>query len=568
MRKIIFTLLFLNGFLLTSQEVIHKEILGRPTDKSITIRMAFDTNCEFMVEYGLTQDLLNNKPAIINANASIPTDLTLEGLSKNTTYYYRVLYRNIPNSSWKIRPVYRFTTQKNEDVGFTFVIQADPHLDEQSDTAVYSRCVKNQSEDHPDFIIDLGDIIMTDKLKNGSGKITRDTITSRCKYLRSFYEIAGHSAPYFMVLGNHEGEAGWTLNGSADNSAIISTQERKKYFMNPLPNEFYSGDDTQNDFVGLRENYYSWKWGDALFVVLDPYWYTSPKPDANTGWRWTLGKKQYDWLKTTLEMDNSIYKFVFCHQLVGGDPNGRGGIEFADLYEWGGNNIDGSYGFNSNRQGWYKPIKDILIENKVSAFFHGHDHFFGKQEKDCLIYQECPQPSHKSFQNANQAGEYGYVNGQILPNSGHIRVNVQPDEVKIEYVRAYSAANETPTRKNKDIAATYFIKRNDCYDTLSTSSTILWNSDYLNELIYPNPFSNDLNIQFSLTTLETLSLAIFDNQGKIVNYLMNKNKLSSGEYNIIWDGKNAAGQQMPNGMYVYHLITNKGKKSGKIILNK
>ena len=58
----------------------------------------------------------------------------------------------------------------------------------------------------------MGDIIMTDKLKNANGKITKDTITSRCKYTRSFYEATCHSAPLFITLGNHEGEAGWVLS--------------------------------------------------------------------------------------------------------------------------------------------------------------------------------------------------------------------------------------------------------------------------------------------------------------------------------------------------------------------
>jgi phosphodiesterase/alkaline phosphatase D-like protein len=86
--------------------------------------------------------------------------------------------------------------------------------------------------------------------------------------------------------------------------------------------------------------YYCVGVGDALFVVLDPYWYTKPKPDSLTGWRWTLGKEQYDWLKSTLEQSTSTFKFVFMHQLVGGDKDGRGGTEYADKYEWGGNNLD------------------------------------------------------------------------------------------------------------------------------------------------------------------------------------------------------------------------------------
>jgi hypothetical protein len=78
---------------------------------------------------------------------------------------------------------------------------------------------------------------------------------------------------------------------------------------------------------------------------------------------------QYDWLKTTLEQNDSKFKFVFAHQIIGGDPDGRGGVEFADLYEWGGNNLNGTRGFETNRPGWYKPIKDLLNEHRVNIFF-------------------------------------------------------------------------------------------------------------------------------------------------------------------------------------------------------
>lgn len=104
-------------------------------------------------------------------------------------------------------------------------------------------------------------------------------------------------------------------------------------------------------------------------------------------------------------------------------------MEVANLYEWGGNNLDGTPGFTSKRPGWYKPIKDLLKEHRVNIFFHGHDHFFGKQEKDCLFYQECPQPSHPNFSSVNYADDYGYFEGQIQANSGHIRVGVSPEGV-------------------------------------------------------------------------------------------------------------------------------------------
>lgn len=544
----IFLILSLFSF---SQQVTRSEMLGRPTDKSILIRMFFDESVEVSVEYGTQKGNYTLKTPWSYVDAATASNILLNDLLADTRYYYRVLYRRPGNTNFITRPEYTFHTRRNKGSSFTFVIQADPHLDQQSDTAVYNRCLQNQLEDNPDFMIDLGDIIMTDKLKNSEGKITRDTIKKRCEYLRSFYEEICHSVPLYMTLGNHEGEAGWTLNGNSENTAVWSTLERKKYFSNPIPDAFYTGDDTDHDFVGQRENYYSWTWGDALFIVLDPYWYTKPKPDGETGWRWTLGKKQYDWLRFVLENDQSLYKFVFCHQLIGGDPNGRGGIEFSDWYEWGGFNKDGSYGFSDNRPGWYKPVKDLLKENRVDIFFHGHDHFFGKQEKDCLIYQECPQPSHKNFTNANQAAEYGYVSGQILPNSGHLRIQVNEEEVKVEYVRAYSAANETPARKNKDIAATYFVRPVNCYDSLATGLPVIWNSLYTNELIYPNPSDDQTNISFTLHRPERISIEIADLTGNHVKTLVDDNLIPEGKYEIIWDGRNEKGQKVQAGNYIY-----------------
>ena len=57
----------------------------------------------------------------------------------------------------------------------------------------------------------------------------------------------------------------------------------------------------------LREDYYSWEWGDALFIVLDPFQYTMTLPYSDVSgsgedddettiggdqWNWTLGLQQ------------------------------------------------------------------------------------------------------------------------------------------------------------------------------------------------------------------------------------------------------------------------------------
>jgi hypothetical protein len=261
------------------------------------------------------------------------------------------------------------------------------------------------------------------------------------------------------VLGNHDGEAGYALDGTKENIAVLSSQFRKLYFPNPEPDGFYTGNSGNEAFTGPREDYYAWEWGDALFVVLDPYWYTMTKPGGKTdGWGWTLGDIQYQWLQKTLEQSNASYKFVFAHHLVGGnDSQGRGGTEFASLYEWGGKNTDGSWGFDQHRPGWGTPIHQLLVENNVTAFFHGHDHFFARQELDGVIYQEVPQPATMSSPKANSGTEFGYKSGEMLGSPGHLRITVSPELVRVDYVHSSVSGDKSSNLNNGAIAYSYTI---------------------------------------------------------------------------------------------------------------
>ncbi len=565
--KTIYLLCFL-GFSWASaaQKIVYKEFLGKPTQKSVAIKVFFDAPVEISVQYGLSSGKYTLESPWQTGKAMEPIEISLTNLSPNTIYYYRIQYRVPSSAAVSFRPEYKFQTQRSVNTSFTFVVQSDPHLDEQSDSALFRLCLKNQLADKPDFMLDLGDILMTDKLKNAAGNIPRDTITYRSSLFRNYYETISHSVPIFISMGNHEGESGWNLNNTANNIAVWGTLDRKKYFMNPSPNDFYTGDQTLHPFVGVRENYYEFTWGDAQFIILDPYWYTTTKPDANNGWRWTLGKTQYDWLRNSLEKSKSKFKFIFAHQLIGGDPNGRGGIEFADLYEWGGKNLNGTDGWATNRPGWYKPIKDLLTENRVTIFFHGHDHFFAKQDKDCLVYQETPQPSHPVFLTANSATEYGYVKGDIYPNAGHLRVNVSGDGVKVDYVRAYLPKNESATRKNLDVSASYFIGTKNCYDD-KPSNVVLWNANYINEVVYPNPVQQRTTLSFTLSKPDLISLSIFNAAGQQVKQLISNNPVQDGNYQIIWDGTDDSNRHLPPGQYLYQFSgPQTSTKTGKIIL--
>jgi predicted phosphodiesterase len=414
-------------------------ILGRPTANSICLSLLSATDQTLSIAYGAG----NAAPQTITASlqANLPEEITIPNLTPDTAYYYSV------NNGEK----YTFHTARAPGSTFTFTLQADSHLDSNSSLPVYQQTLANQRADQPDFVIDLGDTFMTDKVKPY-------TAAEPQYWAQRYYlSLIGQAAPLFLVLGNHDGE-GAPRGSDGQAMSVWSAKLRTELFPNPGPDGFYSGNSTPDPTAGALQDYYAWTWGDALFVVLDPYWFTPPQRGDSSLWTPTLGETQYRWLKTTLEGSSAKWKFVFIHQLIGGyDKNGRGGVEVAKLYEWGGQNLDGSYAFDQYRPNWGVPIHQLLINNHVTAVFHGHDHLFVKQDLDGIIYQEVPQPSASRSNGTNSAAEYGYLSGAVLGSSGHLRVTVAPEQVTVDYVRSYLPQDETSGQQNGQVNYRYTI---------------------------------------------------------------------------------------------------------------
>ena len=432
-------------------------ILGRPTATTMTANLLADETVNAYLTYGPQAGGSVTQTAVLALQAGVPATLELTALHADTAYSYQVHVQRAGATAFEVATQHSFHTQRAPGSSFTFTIGADPHnRDTNFNGAVYSQTLQNALADHPDFHLDLGDTFMTEKLQ----ATTVQSVTQTLLDQRPYFGLLGAEVPLFLVNGNHEGELGWLLNGTANNLAIWSTQARQRYYPNPTPGTFYSGSTTAEPLIGLRDGYYAWTWGDALFVVLDPFWYTTSKPKpGGDGWEWTLGQAQYTWLKQTLETSQAKFKFVFAHQLVGGSSDaygiGRGGIEFANLYEWGGANLDGSAGFVTQRPGWALPIHQLLVANHVNIFFHGHDHLYVQQELDGVVYQEVPQPSNRGYDTTTSAADYGYLNGTILGNSGHLRVTVTPTIITVAYVRAFLTQDLNTKRQNGMVSASY-----------------------------------------------------------------------------------------------------------------
>ena len=496
--------------LLTDATIVGAEFLTLPKTDGVTLNLIASVNQQVFVEYGTApgQYTASTTPATFNIDNAKPEfknpiRIPITGLQPDTEYYYRVRHRNVGAPFYSARGERSFHTARPRGTTFSFTVTADPHIDVNTDMQLFWRAMQNISLDQPDIHLDVGDIFMTDKLADGllgvppkwGGGVTinQTSINNRAIIFRNAFERACHSIPFFFGLGNHEAEYGYLFTAAADKQNNIPAWDlkaRKAFYPAPTPDTFYTGNPTPKDYtggtLGLLEDFYAFEWGEALFIMLDPFWNTMTNPNsANDAWHWSLGKPQYDWLKTTLQNSSARYKFVFMHHIVGGSTQtatgtpqyaARGGIEVSDKYEWGGNNADGSAGFATKRPGWDMPIHDLLVLNKVNVVFHGHDHLYGYQTKDGIVYLECPQPGTPNYTSLGSAADGQYVNlganstSYLLPNSGHIRITVGPDQAVADYVRSYRTASdpmppdatsvfndETPTRINRSISHSFVL---------------------------------------------------------------------------------------------------------------
>lgn len=400
-------------------------VLCRPTSNSVTVSVLAYQDTEGCIAYGTQRDTYLEQTSTRAFKKGEPVEVVLGSLRPDTQYFYQLRLRGTSSAEGT------FHTARPPGSSFTFTVTADSHLDENTDPAVYRRTLANALADAPDFHIDLGDTFMTEKHLN------REDAAKQYLAQRFYFGQICHSAPLFLVLGNHDGESPRGRVAS-DNLAVWSNTMRKRYFPNPIPDLFYTGNATKHPEAGLLQNCCAWEWGEALFVVLDPYWFTQRQGGGNDLWGRTLGVEQYQWLKRTLEMSQARFKFLFIHQLVGGSDNqNRGGAEAAPFYEWGGKNSDGSDGFAQHRPGWPAPIHTLLVQNKVSTVFHGHDHFYAQQELDGIVYQLVPQPGYPgNGRPPRSASEYGYATGKILGSSGHLRVAIGSNRATVDYIGA------------------------------------------------------------------------------------------------------------------------------------
>jgi hypothetical protein len=486
------------------------QILGRPTDHTVAISVLSATTIEAFIEYGTAPREYPKKTPARMVKAGEPMEFELAGLEPNAKYFYRVRTKAPGAGEFAVRDEGTFRTQRTRGETFTFGVQGDSHperLGKMYDPDLYIQTMTLVAGEAPppDFYFLMGDDFSIERLIERQ-TLSQPAVDAIYAHQRGFLGLIGKSTPLMLVNGNHEQAAKYLLDGTANNFAVFAGRARTRFYPLPAPGGIYTGNAEPVEHVGLLRDYYAWEWGDALFVVIDPYWHSdvavdneagtkAPQRDTGRGgeprqpgednrdakrrarqtegggnqpagdqpanrqgkgnrdlWQVTLGNAQYQWLSKTLHESKAKFKFVFSHHVLG---TGRGGVEVAGQFEWGGQDRRGLDRFFQMRPTWKQPIHDLMRDTGVTIFFQGHDHLYARQELDGVIYQTVPNPADSTFAAFNAQA---YKSGDILPNSGHLRVTVSPESAKVEYVRSFRPQDEGEGRTNGSIAHSYIVK--------------------------------------------------------------------------------------------------------------
>jgi 5-hydroxyisourate hydrolase-like protein (transthyretin family) len=80
---------------------------------------------------------------------------------------------------------------------------------------------------------------------------------------------------------------------------------------------------------------------------------------------------------------------------------------------------------------------------------------------------------------------------------------------------------------------------------------------------FPNPFNPVVKIPFEIGKQESVSISIFDLNGKAVEPLIQNRMMQAGRYQIEWDGR-----QYASGMYLYSIQAGESRQTKKMVLLK
>ncbi len=235
--------------------------------------------------------------------------ITLVGLKPNTSYTYRAISGETASPAWT------FHTKNPAATSLKFVVYGD----NRTFPRVHENLVRLVAQEKPALVFNVGDVV-------SSGHELSQWVDEYFYPLRFFSGFV----PSYISIGNHEYGGYWDIR---------RVPPFERYVSHPL------------DSTGSTEYWYSFDYGNAHFIVLDPN-----KTDGPLGNRIPPGSQQYEWFKNDLQKakKSAEWIFVFFHE-----------PPYSEC--WSGGYYDGEPHLR-------QEIVPLIEANRVAIVFSGHTH--------------------------------------------------------------------------------------------------------------------------------------------------------------------------------------------------
>ncbi len=434
------------------------------------LRVRYSSTAPYLDDANVTTSGIHT---IVTADQDHAITIDATGLTADTTYYWQAEWRTAAGQIWYPFPGGRgkFSTLASAGQSYTVAFIADHHvgkyqadgntngfgvdIEGANETAHgpnhrwrLEHAMRDIVEQDPDAIIDMGDSWYAD-----AATATRSWVPMGCQMMSPLFR----TAPYYLVLGNHEAEGPWNQAAGTQNDQKKNTICRKAVIPNPTSTTYSEGGESQvpntngisngagwatqagwipaltagenpltyyNNSIresanklGVSgqalENYYAFTWGDALWVVLDSDRYSLNSADDQTTGSYptnSLGTSQLAWLETTLAASTATWKFVLSHRLLGGLP---GKPNTCDTNWWyargsGASVAPSTASSDSRTEEW--TLHQLLQQYNVTAYISSHDHVFGHSRTGSVNYLKVPTASgFNRFDTWATCDDYGSV---------------------------------------------------------------------------------------------------------------------------------------------------------------
>lgn len=385
--------------------------------------------------------------------------VVIDGLDSNTRYFYRV-----KNGNEIILEDGSFVTAKPDNMDqLSFLILGDSGVNTEIQRQVNEQMKSSHNADAVDFLIHVGDV------HQGDGS-TYDNI-----YFDIYTELL-QKMNFFLSIGNHD--------TYTDNAA-------------PYLDDFYLPSNNSEQ----SERYYSYRWANAYFIVLD----------SNIDMR--PGSKQYEFLLEKLNderQQTADWTFLYFHH-----------PPYCEFWPaWDGDPVVRQH------------LMPIFEEYEVDMVLNGHTHAYEKGKLNGVTYVISGGGGGgldvfaRDFEHISiSEGVHHYsridIDGLELVFEAIDLNGNQVDRFVLNKEQSVSTENE---------------------DAIPQSFTLNQN--------YPNPFNPETTIEFQLEASSIVQMEVYDSTGRRVAELLNEAK-SAGRHEVRFNANTLA-----SGVYVYRLTSN------------